>query len=285
MTKDYNDMERKDDLDLISLVERIFSFLRSYGRLIALSTITGMLVGLCLFFISPKKYASTLLLHSFTLTNTEYINIIDNWDELLKRGEYEALSADLDCDPRMLEKVSSISASEIQKLYLQNNPNGFMVEVVVSDTAVLDPLERGIIHGFENGGYLKEKLASKKSNLNQLIERANIEIMKLDSIKHSIERSINNNTSGSSSFIIDISNITGQRINLNEKLLGYSEELKFANAVQVLHDFAKFKKPTSPKLIKLLALGFLAGFCIGYVIAVYRHVRKKITYRSHAQNI
>jgi hypothetical protein len=281
MAEESNDLESKrDDLDLITLVEKIISFCSSYGRLIATSSIAGILLGALLFLITPKQYSSTLLLHSFTLTNTEYINIIENWNELLKKGEYDALSKDFDCDPQMLKKVSKISASEIQKLYIQNNPNGFMVEVLVKDTGVLDELQKGIVHGLENGGYLKEKLNSKKANLTQLIEKVKSEIIKLDSTKKNIENSINNNTKSSSSFIIDISNITGQMMTLNEKLIGYEEDLRFTSAVQVLHDFAKFKNPESPKLFKSLLLGFIAGFVIGYFLAIYKYVKSRMARAS-----
>jgi len=285
MAEDRNDLESKrDDLDLITLVEKIISFCNRYGRLIAISSIAGILVGALLFSILPKRYSSTLLLHSFTLTNTEHINIIENWNELLKKGEYDALSKDFNCESEMLKKVSKISASEIQKLYIQNNPNGFMVEVLVKDTGVLDELQKGIIHGLENGGYLKEKLNSKRANLTQLIEKTKSEIIKLDSTKRNIENSINNNTKSSSSFIVDISNITGQMMSLNEKLIGYQEDLRFTSAVQVLHDFAKFKNPESPKLFKSLVLGFIAGFVIGYMLSIYKYVKSRMALRTSSSS-
>ena len=78
---------KEDDLDLMNLVRRVFSFFRIYGRRIVIFSITGMLACLLLFKISPNLYESTLLLHSSTLTNSEQINIIENWNELLKNGE------------------------------------------------------------------------------------------------------------------------------------------------------------------------------------------------------
>lgn len=270
--------QRSDDLDLVTLAERIISFCKKYGRLIVICALTGALAGFLLYMVLPKRYSSTLLLHSFTLTNTEYINIIDNWNQLLKKKEYEALSQELSCEPSILEKVSSIKAFEIQKLYIQNNPNGFMVEAVVADTGILDELQKGIVTGLENGEYLKAKLESRKANLRQLIEKVKSEITKLDSTKRNIESSILGN-SGNASYIIDITGITGQMIGLNEKLLGYQEDLRFTRAVQVLHNFAKFKRPFSPQLFKLTVLGFIGGFVIGYLLAVYTYIRGKIEQR------
>ena len=178
-----------------------------------------MLAGFTLYKIAPKQYASTLLLHSFTLSNTEQINIIENWNDLLKDEEYAVLAEHFNCDASMLKKVSRMKAAEIQKLYIPNNPNGFMVEVLVKDNAILDSLGNGIVYGLGNADYIKAKLASRRSSLTQLIDKVRTEIIKLDSTKKNIEHNINNNNLQSSSFIIDISTINSQMISLNEKLL------------------------------------------------------------------
>jgi len=267
---------KSDDLDLINLLGSIFSFFRNYGRRIAIFSIAGMLAGFALYRISPKQYASTLLLHSSILTNTEYINIIENWNGLLKNGEYAALGERLNCDPAMLKKLGKITAAEIQKLYIPNNPNGFEVTALVKDNTILDSLCKGIIYGFENTDYIKARLASRRSILASLIDIVKIEIVKLDSTKKSIGYNISSNNQHASSFIIDISTINSQVIGLNEKLLGYQDELKFSNAVQVFHKFEKFEKPVAPKLFKLLVLGFIGGFAIGYLLSLFIFLRKRL---------
>ena len=220
---------RSDDLDLITLFEKIFSFSRNYGKMISVFSLIGVTIGLTFYFFSSKQYASSLLLHSFTLTNTEHINIIENWDNLLKDHEYTVLGERLNCNPEMLKKLTSISATEIQKLYIPNNPNGFMIEVMVKDNEILDSLGKGIVYGLENSDYIKAKLASKRSNLTQLTDKVKSELIKLDSTKKDVEFSINNNNQHSSSYIIDISTINSQVIALSEKLLSFQDELKFTS--------------------------------------------------------
>ena len=270
-----------DDLDLVNLLLRLFSFVKKYGMLIAAFTISGMLTGYLLFKTSPKLYESTLLLHSSSLTNTEQINIIDNWNELLKSGEYNVLSERLHCDPAMLKKVVKISAAEIQKLYIPNNPNGFEVTAIVKDNSVLDSLGKGIVYGLENSDFIKAKLSSRRAIVRELIERVRNEIDKLDSTKKNVERSIGNSNQRSSSVIVDISAIATQSISLNEKLLGYQDELKFSAAVLVYHKFEKFDKPVSPKLFKLLVLGFIGGFAIGYTVALCKYLQLQFKMRTH----
>ncbi|MBC7509083.1 MAG: hypothetical protein H7320_10105 [Ferruginibacter sp.] len=267
---------RTDDLDLVSLFERLFSFIKKFGLLIAIFTISGMLVGFGIYKKSSKSYASSMLLHSFMLTNTEQINIIENWNNLLKNKEYAILSERLHCNAEIFKKINKITAVETQKLYIQNNPNGFLVEVTVKDNAVLDSLEKGIVFGLENSDYVKARLSSKRSNLIQLIDKVQTEIIKLDSTKLNIEKRINSNNQQGSSFIIDVSNINTQMIALNEKLLDFREQLKFTNAVQVFHGFEKFQKPVSPKLFKSVVLGFIGGFAIGYIVAIYLYIISRI---------
>jgi hypothetical protein len=265
-----------DDLDLVNLFERTLRFFRNYALLIAVFSITGVLVGFSLYKLLPKQYASTMLLHSYTLTNTEQINIIENWNELLKSKEYATLGERLNCSPSLAGKITEITALEIQKVFTENNPNGFEISVLVRDNAILDSLQQGIRYGLENSDYMKARLATKRSNFTQLIEKVKVEINKLDSTKKYIESNLNNNTQRSSSYILDISGINSQKISLEEKLLNYEEQLKFMDAVQVLHGFEKFQKPESPKFLKSLVLGLIAGFALGYILAVYFSLRKKI---------
>lgn len=269
-----------DDLDLLQLFDNIFSFFRRYGFLLIISALVGAGIGYLLYKTAKPLYASTMLLHSFTLTNTEHISIIDNWNDLLKNREYTALAERMHAEPETVRRLAKISAAEIQKLYIPNNPNGFVVEVLVKDPAILDKLQHGILYGLENSDYIKTKIASRRANLTQLIEKVNAEISKLDSTKRNIEATINGNVNRAGAFIVDVSSINAQMIGLNEKLLDYQEQLRFSNAVQVLHKFEKFHKPVSPRLFKSLVLGLIGGFAIGYVLALFSYARRKIRERK-----
>lgn len=265
-----------EDLELLKLFERFFSFFRNYGRSILIWTFAGMVIGLILFLASPKQYSSTAVFHSFSFTNSEQLKIVENYGALLKNHEYAVLADNLGCSPDLLKKVNSIEASDIQKTYTPNNQNGFEIEVSVKDNAILDDLLKALVHGLDNGEYIKDKLATRRSNLIQLIDNVRIEINKLDSVKQNIESSINGNLKTGGSYIIDVSSINSQVIALDEKLLGYQEELKFTKGVQVFQKFYPFSTPSQPKLLKLLILGCIAGFGIGYVLALYKNIRLRI---------
>ena len=106
------------------------------------------------------------------------------------------------------------------------------------------------------------------------------EITKLDSTKLAVENILNNKNKSSSSLFVDITSINSGIISLNEKLLGYQEDLKFANAIQVLQRFNKFSKPESRQGPLLFILGATIGLLMGYLVSLFISVRQKLIERG-----
>ena len=281
----YQVSTRSDEFDLLALFERFIIFFRRFGKTIIIFGVIGLLLGILSYVTMPKQFGSKLILHSSVLTNAEQIQIIETWQDLLRKQEYELLAAQFNIDPAILMKTNKIEAEEIQKLYIQDNPNGFTVKVLVRDTSILDELQKGIVHGLQNSDYIKDRIAVRKSNLTQLINKVQIEIATLDSTKRDVEGIISSRTKNTSTLMIDVTGIHGQLVSLNEKLLSFKESLRFVEAVQVLQNFNRFRKPEKPKLVKSIALGLLAGLFIGYFVALYQSVKQKLKLRSQLQAV
>ena len=271
---------KQDELDLLNLLENAFSFFRNFGKWIIIFSLAGLGLGILYYVVAPKKYSSRLILHSKILTNQEVIEIIGTWQDLLRKREYATLAAIINCNEAVLKKTNSIKAVEIQKLYVQDNPNGFIVDVMVSDTAILNNLQNGIIYGLENSYYVKERVETKKANLNDLIAKVTGEITNLDSTKRTVTDIITNKSKTTSALLIDVSGINTQWINLNEKLLNYQEELKFIRAVQILQSFNKLKRPEEPKLLRSLFFSVAVGAFVGYIFAIFKYLHFRIKNRS-----
>jgi hypothetical protein len=275
-----NSESNPDELDLIVVVERMVAFIKRFFYILIIFPTIGIIAAFLLFLSTQKKYTSELILHSYILSNLENIQIIENWKDLLRKKEYNTLAGIWNSNPDLIKKVNKISAEEIQKLYVQDNPHGFIVQVIVKDTSVLDNLQQGIVYGLENTDYVKQRLITKKANLIELIEKVKVEITKLDSTKLAVENILNNKNKSSSSLFVDITSINSGIISLNEKRLAYQEQLKFANAVQVLQNFNKFSHPESRNGPLLLFVGAIIGLVIGYLICLIIAVRQKLIERS-----
>ena len=147
-----------DDIDFINLLERTFLFFERYRIAFMIAILVGIAVGCIKYYSSVKMYKSRLILHSSFLTNLEEIEIINSWDELLKRNEYTTLAQSLNCSEVILSKVAGIEGAEILKNYSASNPNGFYIDARILDNSVLPELQKAIVYGLNNTEYVKQKL-------------------------------------------------------------------------------------------------------------------------------
>ena len=274
------DTSTTDDIDLLLLLERSVAFFKRYRIIFMIAFIAGTAWGIYKYFSSPKIYSSRLIVQPSAMTNQDAIQIIDNWNDLIKKEEYAEVAEAFNCSKKVLEKLKNIEGAEIQKTFTPTNPNGFYIDVRVTDNAILDTLQKGIVYGFANGNYIKERLSYKRDRLKEMIAKLNIEILKLDSNKEAVENIIQGKEKPSSSLIVDGSSINRQLIDMNEKLLYWQEELNFTNGIQVLQGFSKFDKPIGPKLLVLLVLGWIGSFALAYIYALISSLNRKLKSRS-----
>lgn len=273
-----------EDIDLFVLVERSITFFKKYLRVFLIAALLGLAAGLYFYNKIPRTYKSRMVVHSFILTNQEQIQIVKNWNELLTKNEYATLAGILNVPSPDLKKVKKIKAEEIQQVFSQQNPNGFTIDALVTDNAVLPILQKGLVYGFENSPYIKERLQVKRETLKDLAAKTTEEIKKLDSVKNSLEDIIGGKGHSSSSLIIDGSTINRQWVEMNEKLLAFKEGLQFANAVQVLQGFEAFRKPAGPHLLSWLIIGLFTGLAGAYAYSLIHSINAGLKARALKHN-
>ncbi|MGZ8544359.1 MAG: hypothetical protein ACXWV0_03640 [Flavisolibacter sp.] len=261
------------------LAGQVLSFLKTYGWVLLLSSLAGLALGLFSFFTKPPLYSSRLILHSIIITNQEQIEIIDNWKSLMGKGERAQVARMMNLPENVLNQVGSISAKEIQKVYSTNNPNGFLVDVMVKDTSILRLLQNGIVHGLSGNSYVSSRVAARRKKLEEMARSVEDEMIQLTRTQQNIDSLVISGR-GTNTFMLDISSLHAQKIGLKEKLSGYREELPFVNAVQVLQDFTTTSKPVQPRLLKSVVLGLAAGLVIGYFIAMILYLRRQLKNRA-----
>jgi len=270
-----------DDIDLINIVERAFLFFRRYRSTFLVAVIAGIALGCLRYYTSGKMYKSRLILHSSFLTNLEEIEIINYWNELLKRNEYAALAQSFNCDEKMLHSVVSIEGSEILKNYSASNPNGFYIDARIKDNAVLPGLQKALVYGLNNTEYVKQRLSMRKKDLETLIDKVTAEIQKLDSVKKNIETVITSGEKNATSYMLDIPGVNKEFIDMNEKLLSYYEELQFSSSgIQVLQSFVPLNTPVSISLRIMILLGILVCLFIAFIFTIGHSVSQRLKKRA-----
>jgi hypothetical protein len=265
-----------DDIDFLILLERIVLYFRKFKIAYLVAIILGILLGVALYFSFPKVYKARMVLEPSFLTNQDYIQIIDQWNELLKNEQEATVAQTWNCDQQMLYKVVEVKGIEIMKVFSPSNPNGFYIDAKITDNGILPALQEAVVHGLNNTEYVREKLAIKTDNLKQMVSNVTKEITKVDSLKTSVQNIITNKEKNSSSLMVDISGLNRQLIDLQEKLLGYKEELKFISGVHVLQGFSRSDKPVSISLKVLIILGLIISISITYIYTLIYYVRERM---------
>jgi hypothetical protein len=267
--------EKNDDLDLSALLSRAVRFLKTYGVLLLIASLTGLLCGFILNLSLPKYYTSRLLLESTVLNDLEQEELIDNWDILMTaRGGVPLLAKALNCSPETAGSIKGLSAEALPSL--QDGTYVFTLEVRVRDISKLKEIQDALLNGFRNNDFVREKVALRTASLRQQVSEAAGEIAKLDSTKHYIESLAPDEKKGNDHLILDVSNISKEKVEIGEKLATYKEKLAFGNGVQLVQGTTPPRGP-KPGTATLLCLGLAAGFLIGYFMALLKslvHISK-----------
>ena len=263
-----------DEIDLLYLLSRTIAFTRRYRWLFLIAAAIGLSWGLGRGLSAPLKYKSSMLVKPITLTNQEEMQLLSNWNELLKKKEYAILAQTLNCNEVIFKKIVSIKATEIQKVFTPTNPNAFTIDVIVTDNGVLPELQRGIVYGFENCGYVFERLQARREKINVMMQKINSDILQLDSTKRLMASILRGNRS--TSLIVDGASANRQWIDANEKLLNLKEELQFTSAVQVIQGFNPFQKPLPRPWPILTIIGLVATIGFAYCFALLRDLNIKL---------
>jgi hypothetical protein len=263
-----------DELDVAAIFKNVFLFFTNYAKLLFLVALAGTLLGAFRYWKTPNLYCTSMILQPSMLSDPEQIALINNWSYLLKRKEWPVLSQQFRVEKSQLKKVRSIKTEELQKSHAPHNYTAFTLTVLVTDTAVLRPLQKGIEHALDNSEFIKDRLAARKNMLRSMIQTVQQEIMRLYNLQAIIENSLQQNNNAGR-FMVSISDISGQIADLQEKKLKYEDSLSFVSAVNVLQNFYAPSKPTYPQLFKQLVLGLAGGLLLGSAIAFYLYVKRK----------
>jgi hypothetical protein len=270
-----------DDLDLIRVVQKAVSFVKTFRTVLVSGLVLGLTAGLFLYFRSPKQFSTRLIVRPWflnqtgLLSNQEEIEIVENWRKLLSTREKLQLASALNCQPQTINNLISISAEEILRTYVPNNPNGFLINVTVADTSILDDLQKGIVYGLDNSPFIREKLDVRRKRDVELIKQVKTEIANLEVTRHLIDSMIKTRNSGATNLLVDISRVNAESVELNEKMHGYEEDLKFISGVQVLGNFNRGKL-TRPGLAKFSLLGIASGAFVSYLLCILLYLGRRI---------
>lgn len=252
---------KNDDLDLLVIVANFISFVKKHAIKLALASLAGLFCGLVLHFVIPKFYNSKVLMESAVISNTEAKAVVENWNDMLRPGGYPYLMKELNCSRATIANMTKIIA---EPLNAQNEGlPGFIITVAVHDTSKLNDLQTALLNGFNDNPYIKRRIAQHRQAALDQIHKADEELNKLDSARGYIEHTVGSVGKDRSGLILDVSDLSSQKLILAEKKAIQEEKLEFVDGALLIQGFTATTGP-KPGLLIFIAAGLLGGFFLGY---------------------
>jgi len=272
-------MSNNQEIDLIEIIVKIFNFFKKYLILFVIAIILGIVVG---FFKSRKSsttYKSSMLITSGIKSDVykqlsiegEFENnnlipdLIGYLNLQIQNADYQNLANKLNLDVAEVSKIISISVDEKEfneKLKASFSQN-FLVTAEVVDNEIFKKLADAIKYYISNNLYVKNIGELQKKSAAELLDKLNVEIYKIDSIRNSI-----NNQKNSNFIIYNLTeNNSISAIQLYKSKMRILNNLELSEPVYIIEDFYNSSATTisSKKtlyIIPILLLIFAGIFAI-----------------------
>lgn len=271
--QDAYSQQRNDDLDLLVIAGNVINFLKQNAKQLALASLVGLFCGVILHFSLPKYYTSSILMESGVMSNTEAKEVVSNWNNLLRPSGYPYLMKEFNCSREAVANILNLSA---EPLNAQNEGlPGLILNVSVRDTTRLNDLQNNLLNGFKNNDYVRRRVELHRQGTIDEMKKTDDELNRLDSTKEFIMGSVDPKKD-KSPLILDISNLSKQKIDLVEKKSALVERLEFIDGMLLIQGFAATRGP-KPGWLTFLTLGLVGGFLVGYVVIFLRSLNRKIS--------
>lgn len=275
----YNRLPVEEEIDFTSIIKNIFFFFKKQFKMLIVFFITGIIIGTAIYYFLPRTYKSRLIADSGTLPNSDVINIIESWQTLLAKGDFQRLSVVLNMDSAQVSKIKRIEASNTLEANQvpasdRENQNSFKIEIIVSDPEILPELQGKIINALENNEFIKKRVAIRKENFEALKKKIVDEITDLESVKNSVKELLKSKVTTGSTFLTDPANINLQIVSLYERVLTIDASIKLLDDIQVIEPFSISSKPDNPKLIVCLAIGISFAVLTFFIYVLSQIIKK-----------
>jgi len=246
----------------------------------------GAGLGVTLFFTSKPIYISTLTLTSSTLNNDFCSELINELQLFIEDDTPELLAKKL--------KIGMGTAKEIRKIEFDNFNEKlnkkykeedtvvlglpFKIKVFALNNSIFDTLQTAFVNYLENNDYALKRKEIRKQNIQLLRKKLNDQIIELDSLKNVVATNLlpRGNISG---FVfgqpLDPINVYKEAIALFQNDLDLNTQYILIDNIQIINPFSIRNKPASPRLVKSITTGAIAGFLLGMLTAFILAARRR----------
>lgn len=255
------------------------SIINQYKLIISFSII-GLIIGLGVFFFAEKKYSASVQLVINHSSNLVAHNMISSLTKLANDKSYNNLKVLLDIPEEQSSQISAI-------LYLDHNylpvasedtiveRKPFFIYLETLSPDILVDLQVALINYLENQPLTSEYRDQDRYEITSKIEKHEVELKRLDSLKAIVAQSIEPRSSGNG-FIygepINPVDIYQESERIFDDYLRLKSRLKTLKSVKTISKFMPSEKPIFPRMRHvLLCIGIF--FFLGLIVAARKEMK------------
>jgi hypothetical protein len=243
------------------------SAIAHHSTLVMVCILLGAATGAGTYFFAPKKYLSHLQLVTKDTDNQTNKNLVEQLGKLADDKSFGSLAQELKIDRELAKEISDFkyldhTNSEISAEDTVVEDRNFFVEIETYNIELLPTYQEAIINWIENQPYTAEQRTKRSNIIEAKIVQLNKELIRLDSLKQIVARSIEPRGKAEGLVFGEPINPVAVYEQYNEtydQLLYSNEELKTLKSVKVVNGFIANEKPLFPRLrhIAFITLGGL----------------------------
>jgi hypothetical protein len=175
-------------------------------------------------------------------------------------------------------KNEKVIEQVLKRIEIENR-HAFEITVKTFSPTVIGNLQIALVNFFKNNAYIKRRIEISKSNLLEKKTKLIHELQKLDSLKFIIYDNYKNmaaqSKQGSNNVILSDKSVTNpieiytQDLNLYNEMQSIQKDIYLQSDFEVVDGFTEFSEPSSASTTKILAISFLIGIAVSYLIVAF----------------
>ena len=265
----------------------ISPFIKSRAMLIV-GVLGGLIAGFSYYKTKPSFYEVSMIVKSTHLNYITVSEVIKQLDKLVHSESKENLSRELKIDEEQAKQIILIDSRSMTNESLASDTSQifslpFKIIADIKENKIAETLQDGIISYLNNKPYLRKIIENEKKIYTDKLFFIESELSKLDSLKTGYNRFLttskisatiyNNALNPSEIYIHSINLMTQKEIIL--RWLNNSTE-----AFSVIDGFKSSRVKQSISLLNALLLFAAMGLGIGYLIALFVELGRKLRYHN-----
>ncbi len=264
-----------DEIDLGELLLKLSKIVNRNKWTMILLTIAGMILGILHFSLKSPVFESSMMLRSNILTQAYSETLANNLKRLIEERNDTLLSRRLKVSIEEASHLKDIKVESVVETEAAEGSAGnviFIISVEVTDNAILNNLQTGIMSFLENNEFVKKRIDLKRDRLETLISKVKLEIQEIDSLKKRVNQAITYNEQGGV-VVLDPTNVYSKALALYKEELSYQQGLELIDSTQLIEGFTAFNRPIKPRMLHSAGGGLLAGLFLAFGLIFIRETR------------